>query len=52
MGKRGVTLTPTILDVAGLIGLKPTRQTFYPDSHHSDMSFDFSRLAYGNFIKG
>jgi len=44
-------LTPTFLDVAGLIGLKPTSQTFDPDSHHSDMSFDFSRLAYDNFIK-
>jgi len=26
-------------------------QTFDPDNHHSEMSFDFSRLAYGNFIK-
>jgi len=39
-------LTPTLLDVDGL-----TDQTFDPDSHHSDMSFDFSRLAYGNFIR-
>jgi len=44
-------LTPTLLDVAGLTGLKPIGQTFDPDSHHSKMTFDFSRLAYGNFIK-
>jgi len=44
-------LTPTLLDVAGLTGLKPTGQTFDPDSHYSEISFDFSRLAYGNFIK-
>jgi len=42
---------PTLLDVAGVTGLKPTGQTFDPDSHHSEMTFDFSRLAYGNFTK-
>ena len=44
-------LTPTLLDVAGLTGLKPTGQSFDPDSHDSDISFDFTRLTYGNFIK-
>ena len=44
-------LTPTLLDVVGLTGLKPTGQTFDPDNHHSKMTFDFSTLAYGNFIK-
>ena len=39
-------LAPTLLEVVGLTG-----QTFDPDSHYSYMSFDFSRLAYGNFIK-
>jgi hypothetical protein len=29
------TLTPTLLDVVGLIGLKPTGQTFDPDNHDS-----------------
>jgi len=44
-------LTPTLLDVAGLIGLKPIGQTFDLDRHHSDMSFDFSRLDYDNLFK-
>jgi len=44
-------LTPTLLDVAGLTGLKPTGQSFNPDSHDSEISFDFTRLANGNFIK-
>jgi len=43
-------LTPTLLDVAGLIGLKPVGQTFDPDNHVSELSFDFTRPAYGNFI--
>jgi hypothetical protein len=43
-------LTPTLLDVAGLTGLKPTGQTFNPNKHHSELSFDFTRPAYGNFI--
>jgi len=38
-------LTPTLLDVVGLTALKPTGQTFDPDSHHSEMTFDFSRLV-------
>jgi hypothetical protein len=43
-------LTPIILDVAGLTSLKPVGQTFDPDHHDSEFSFDFVRLAYGNFI--
>jgi len=43
-------LTPTRLDVAGLTSLKPVGQTFDPDSHVSELSFDFTRPAYGNFI--
>jgi hypothetical protein len=43
-------LTPTLLDVAGITGLKPAGQTFDPDNHHSEFSFDFARPAYGNFI--
>jgi len=43
-------LTPTLLDVAGLTGLKPIGQTFDLDGHISELSFDFARPAYGNFI--
>jgi hypothetical protein len=43
-------LTPTLLDVASLTSLKPTGQTFDPDNHFSELSFDFARPAYGNFI--
>lgn len=43
-------LTPTLLDVAGLTGLKHIGQTFNPDTHSSELSFDFTRPAYGNFI--
>jgi len=43
-------LPPTLLDVVGLTGLKPTGQTFDPDSHGSKISFDFTRLTYDNFI--
>ena len=34
-------LTPTLLDVDGLASLNPIGQTFDPDSHHSEMTFDF-----------
>jgi len=44
-------LTPTLLDVAGLTGLKPTGHTFNPESHESELSFDFKRFAYVIFIK-
>ena len=43
-------LTSTLLDVAGLTGLKPVGQIFDPDSHVSELSFNFARPAYGNFI--
>jgi len=43
-------LTPTLLDVAGLTGLKPIGYTFDPTDHDSKISFDFTRLVYGNFI--
>ena len=44
-------LTPTLLDVVGLTGLKPSSQTFDPESHESKLSFDFKQFAYGIFIK-
>ena len=44
-------LTPTLLDIADLTGLKPTGQTFDLESHESKLSFDFKRFAYGIFIK-
>lgn len=37
--------TPTLLDVAGITGLKPTGETFDPDHHFSNFSFDFTRPA-------
>jgi hypothetical protein len=43
-------ITPTLLDVAGITGLKPTGQTFDPEKHQSEFSFDFTRPAYGLFI--
>jgi len=43
-------LTPTLLNVAGLTGLKPVGQIFDPDNHVLELSFDFTRPAYGNFI--
>jgi len=43
-------LTPTLLDVAGFTGLKLIGYTFDPTDHGSKISFDFTRLAYGNFI--
>ena len=43
-------LTPTLLDVAGLTGVKPVGQIFDPDNHVSELSFDFARPVYGNFI--
>jgi len=42
--------TPTLLDVAGLTGLKPIGHIFDPTDSGSKISFDFTRLAYGNFI--
>jgi len=43
-------LTPTLLDVAGLTGLKPVGQIFNLDSHVSELSFDFARPTYVDFI--
>ena len=43
-------LTHTLLDVAGLTGLNLVGQIFDPDSHVSELSFDFTRPAYNNFI--
>jgi len=42
--------TPTLLDVAGLTGLKPIGHIFDPTDHGSKITFEFTRLAYGNFI--
>jgi len=44
-------LTPTLLDVAAITGLKPTSSTFDPEGYESELSFDFNRFAYGIFIK-
>jgi len=44
-------LTPTLLDVAAITGLKPTGQTFDPEGYDSGISFDFTRFAYSIFIK-
>lgn len=43
-------LTPTLLDIAGLTGLKPTGQTFDPDNHDLEITFDFAKPAYDIFI--
>jgi len=43
-------LTNTLLDVAGLTSLKPVGQIFDPDNHVPELSFDFARPTYGNFI--
>ena len=42
--------TPTLLDVVGLTGLKPTGHIFDPTDSGSKILFDFTGLAYGNFI--
>ena len=44
-------LTPTLLDVAAITGLKPTGPTFDPEGYESELSFNFNRFAYGIFIK-
>ena len=43
-------LTPTLLDVAAITGLKPIGETFDSNEDDSEISFDFSRFAYGVFI--
>jgi len=44
---------PTLLDVAAIIGLKPTGETFDPDACESNFFFDFDtdRAAFGNYIE-
>lgn len=44
-------LTPTLLDVAAISGLRPTGQTFDPKGYASEISFDFIKFAYGIFIQ-
>jgi len=44
-------LTPTLLDVAAITGLKPIGQTFDPEGYDSKISFNFTKFAYGIFIK-
>jgi len=44
-------LTPTLLDVATITGLKPIGQTFDLDGYDSEISFDFTRFDYDIFIK-
>jgi len=45
-------LTPTLLDVAVIIGLKPTVELFDPDTCESDLvyNFDKDKAAFGNYI--
>jgi len=42
--------TPTLLDFAAIVGLKPTGDIFDPDICESDITFDFKRAAFGNYI--
>jgi len=42
--------TPTLLDVAAITGLKPTGEIFDRDSCESNITFDFDRATYGNYI--
>jgi len=42
--------TPTLLDVADITGLKPTNDIFDPDICESDITFNFKRVAFGNYI--
>jgi len=43
-------LTPTLLGVAAITGLKPIGETFDPDDESSEISFNFNKTAYGLFI--
>jgi len=45
-------LTPTLLDVAGLTGLKPTGQTFDPESHESKHASKNKEVQTINLILG
>jgi hypothetical protein len=42
--------TPTLLDVVAITGLKPTGDIFDPDICKSNITFDFKRAAFDNYI--
>jgi len=44
-------LTPTLLDVAAITGLKPTGETFDPSKCKSFVIFDFIKASCGPYIK-
>lgn len=44
-------LTPTLLDVVAITGLKPIGEMFDPDNCESDFNFDFKRSTFGNYIE-
>jgi hypothetical protein len=44
-------LTPTLLDVAAITGLKPTSETFDPSACESVITFDFNKATSGHYIK-
>ena len=44
-------VTPTLLDVATIRGLKPTGETFDPSKGKSSMTFDFIKAACGPYIR-
>jgi hypothetical protein len=44
-------ITPTVLDVAAITGLKPTGETFDPIKSKSVVTFDFFRATYGTYFK-
>lgn len=44
-------LTPTLLDVAAISGLRPIGQTFDLEGYASEIFFDFIKFAYGIFIQ-
>jgi len=43
-------LTPILLYVAAKIGLKPTCETFESNNFESDLTFDFDKATFGNYI--
>lgn len=46
-----ITITPTLLDVAAITGLKPIGETFDPSKCKSVITFDFTWATYGTYIK-
>jgi len=44
-------LTPTLLDVAAITGLKHIGETFDPDNFSSNLHFEFTRALFGLYIK-